>query len=406
MRKKLTAKTVEALQPAKIKRYEVRDLVLPGFGVRVSVSGRKTWFCNARHSGKMRRHTLGTYPKVSLLEAREAARQIMRDVELGVFEEPEETGTPTLGETIPKFIELYAKPKNRRWDDVERILNQNFTPLFAKPLDEIKRADVVRVLDDMMARGKRVTANVALSAIKKVMNWSLDRGVIEANSLTGLKPPVKILARDRFLSDIEITRLLRAAEAEGYPFGTLYLLLLITGQRRSEVSGMRWSEIDFERRVWTIPAARSKNKLAHDLPLADPVIELLSAVPRFPGSDFVFTTTGTTPISGFGRAKDRVEAAVGTRDWRVHDLRRTAASGMARLGIAPHVIEKVLNHKSGIISGVAAVYNRYGYEKEKREALDLWALHLKRLLDQTAATSIQSFRRHETDPARILAIAS
>ena len=129
----------------------------------------------------------------------------------------------------------------------------------------------------------------------------------------------------------------------------------MTGQRRGEVAEMRWSEIDFETATWTIPAHRAKNGLAHDVPLPLPVLDILNRIPRFVGSDFVLTTTGTTPISGFGRAKERVEAAVGADDWSVHDLRRTAASGMARLGIAPHVIEKILNHKSVIISGVAAV---------------------------------------------------
>ena len=139
---------------------------------------------------------------------------------------------------------------------------------------------------------------------------------------------------------------------------------------------MRWSEIDLERAIWTIPAVRSKNGLAHEVPLAPPVVDILARIPRFLGSDLVFTTNGMTAVSGFGRAKYRFEDAVGAGDWWVHDLRRTAASGMARLAVPPHVIEKVLNHKSGQISGVAAVYNRYGYESEKWQALAEWAGHL------------------------------
>jgi integrase len=135
---------------------------------------------------------------------------------------------------------------------------------------------------------------------------------------------------------------------------------------------MRWSEIDLQRRFWTIPAARAKNGHAHEVPLSPAVIDVLRQLPRFLHSDFVFTTNGQRPVSGFGRAKDRFERAVGSKDWRVHDLRRTAASGMARLGIPPHVIEKVLNHRTGVISGVAAVYNRYGYAEEKRDALERW----------------------------------
>jgi integrase len=170
-----------------------------------------------------------------------------------------------------------------------------------------------------------------------------------------------------------------AADAEGYPFGHVIKLLVLTGQRRSEVAEMRWSEIDLERRVWTIPSSRSKNGHAHEVPLSAAAINVIGSVPRFLNSGYVFTTTGQAAISGFGRAKNRFEEVLGIENWRMHDLRRTAASGMARLGVGPHVIEKVLNHKTGIISGVAAVYNRYAYENEKREALERWAMHINSL---------------------------
>jgi integrase len=296
----------------------------------------------------------------------------MKQAQLGELD-PAESSSPTLGRTIPKFIELYARPRNRGWRETERLLNQKFTGLFSKRLDEIKRSDVVRILDDMVAGGAPGRANHVLAAIKKLMNWSVDRGMIEINPIAGVKPPTKIISRERILSDQEISRFMEAAEAEGYPFGTIYQILLLTAQRRGEVTNMRWSEIDFERAVWVIPGAKAKNGLVHEVPLSSSVMALLLATPRFHGSDFVFTTTGTTPVSGLGKVRYRVERAVGAFDWWVHDLRRTAASGMARLGIAPHVVEKVLNHKSGVISGVAAVYNRYAYEAEKRYALQGWA---------------------------------
>lgn len=352
---------------------DVWDTVMQGFGVRVSPTGRRTWFVIVRPDGRPKRVTIGTYPAISLAEARERAGKIIRDVQLGVFEAPAET--LTLGETVPLFVQLYAKPKNRGWKETERLLG-NFQTLFGKPLHEIKRSYVVRVLDVMVGSGRPYSANRALSHLKKLMNWALDRGMIEVNPITGLKSPAKEHSRDRVLTDRELCTLLTAANAEGHPFGHLFKLLILTGQRRGEVTGMLWSEIDFEGHVWTIPAARSKNGQAHDVSLSQPVIQLLESLPRFLGSDYVLTTTGITPISGFGRAKSRIDAAMGVTAWRIHDLRRTTASGMARLGIPPHVVEKVLNHRSGIISGVAAVYNRYGYEKEKREALAAWAEHI------------------------------
>lgn len=375
MRRKLTSKVVEFLNAPGPKRMDVWDTVLQGFGVRVSPTGRKAWFVMVRPNGRPRRVTIGTYPAISLADAREQAGKIIHDAQLGVFEKPAEPETPTLGETVPLFIQLYARPKNRGWKEAERLLS-DFQTLFSKPLDIVKRSDVVRVLDVMVASGRPYSANRALSHLKKLMNWALDRGMLEVNPIAGLKPPVKERARDRVLTDRELSALLVATSAEAYPFGHLFTLLILTGQRRGEVTGMRWSEIDFEGRIWTIPAARSKNAQAHDVPLSEPVIQILQSVPRFLDSDYVLTTTGTTPISGFGRAKDRLDEAIGATDWRTHDLRRTTASGMARLGVPPHVVEKVLNHKTGIISGVAAVYNRYGYEKEKREALEMWAAYL------------------------------
>jgi integrase len=301
----------------------------------------------------------------------------MRMNDRGVsLDAPDERAVVTLGEVVPQFIELYAKPKNRNWRETERLLNQKFASLYSTPIRKISRPDIVRILDAMIAEGKHGRANHAMAAIKKLLNWALNRGLIDINPIAGMPAPGRKLSRERILTEKEIRLLLTIASTEAYPFGTLYLMLLYTGQRRGEVSGMRWSEIDFDRAIWTLPSSRTKNKLVHEVPLSTPVLEILAAVPRFAGSDFVFTTTGRTPVSGFGRVKQRMELAIGTRDWRVHDLRRTAASGMARLEVAPHVIEKILNHKTGEISGVAAVYNRYGYEKEKRDALERWAAHL------------------------------
>lgn len=373
MKMKLAPKTVEHLKADGNRRKEVWDMTLPTFGVRVYPTGRKTFFVMVRVKDRQKRITIGTYPAVSLKEARDRARTIIRDAQFGVLDEEPEEKALTFGETVPMFIKLHAKPRNRGWKETERILLDKFQKLSNKPLDEIRRADVVRIMDDLIASGTPYRANRALSAVKKLFAWALDRGMIEVHPIAGLSPLHTEVARERILTDAELKALMCAADAEGYPFGDLFKVLAFTGQRRGEVSGMLWSEVDLERAIWTIPAARSKNKQSHDVPLAPQVMTILRSVPRFLDSDFVFTTTGRTPVSGFGRVKDRIDEAVGATDWRTHDLRRTAASGMARLSIPPHVVEKVLNHKSGIISGVAAVYNRYGYEKEKRDALEKWA---------------------------------
>jgi integrase len=403
MRKKLTTKTVEALSNNGPKRIEIWDIALPGFGIRVSPGGSKTWFCAARQSGRPKRFTLGPFPRLSLCEAREAARKAMSDARNWTSELVAAEPIMTLGEAKELFIEIYAKPKNRNWRGTERLLDLKFQSLFNEPLRNIIRPQIVRILDDMVALGRIGSANHALSAIKKLMNWALNRGMIDVNPIAGMSSPGKKVSRDRTLQDREIELLLSATDAAGYPFGTIYRLLLYTGQRRGEVSGMRWSEIDLDSASWKIPAIRSKNGCAHEVPLAPAVLDILRCIPRFQGSDYVFTTTGITPVSGFGRAKYRFEDAVGKADWWVHDLRRTAASGMARLGVPPHVIEKVLNHKSGQISGVAAVYNRYGYEKETREALEKWAVWLERVeAGKAIQLSVSYFSQDERTAARVL----
>jgi integrase len=351
---------------------DVWDTALQCFGLRISPSGRKTWFVTVRVDGRQKRVTIGTYPAISLCEARAQAQKTIRDAQLGVFSRGKEPPALTLGETVPLFIQLYAKPKNRGWKESERLLGK-FQGLFAKPLAYVARSDVVRVLDEIVASGTPYRANRSLSALKKLMNWALDRGMIDVNPIAGLKPPHKERAREHVLSDGDLADLMQAANDEGYPFGDAIKLLILTGQRRSEVAEMRWSEVDFERAVWIIPAARSKNSQAHEVPLSTPAVAFLMSLPRFLASNWIFTTTGRAPISGFGRLKRRLSDNTAASGWRIHDIRRTAASGMARIGIAPHVIEKVLNHKTGTISGVAAVYNRYGYEQEKRAALDRWA---------------------------------
>ncbi|WEX08931.1 site-specific integrase [Chelativorans sp. AA-79] len=385
MRKKLTTKLIDALPPAEGKRYEVRDTLVPGLHIRVSATGAKVWYLAIRVEGRLRRIKLGTYPVISLSDAREQAQSTLRDIALGKYAESapgsSEAPTPTLGDVIPQFIDLYAKPRNRDWQGTKRILTK-FSTLDTKPIDQIKRADVVRVLDGMVANGTPTRANRALAAIKKVMSWCVDRGMIEVSPIAGLKAPAKEVARERVLTDGELAACWNAAVAEGFPFAAFVQILILTGQRRGEVAGMRWSELDLAKGTWTIPAKRAKNANAHIVPLAPLAVDILKSVPRFLGSDLVFTTTGKTAVSGFGRLKRRLEDAVGldAEDWWLHDIRRTVATNMAIMRIQPHIIEAVLNHKTGIVSGVAAVYNRHAYLEEKREALERWADHVERLV--------------------------
>lgn len=404
MKKKLTPKSIDALPPATGKRYEVHDALLPGLHLRVSATGGKVFGVSRRVDRHMKRIRIGAYPIVSLADAREKARDILRDIELGQYDQAspsvaDSAPSLTLGEVIPQFIELYAKPRNRDWRGTERVL-QKFSPLFPRPIDQIKRADIVRVLDTIIAGGAPTRANRALAAIKKLMNWCIDRAMIETSPVASLRPPTKEVARDRVLADEEVVAIYGAGASEGFPFEHFVQLLILTGQRRGEVAGMRWSELDLNKGIWTLPSKRAKNATSHIVPLAPLAITILKSVPRFLDSDLVFTTTGTSPISGFGRLKERLDAALpDAEDWRFHDLRRTMATNMAMMRIQPHIIEAVLNHKTGIVSGVAATYNRHAYFDEKREALVQWSDRIVSLVSKDAAID-------EGDHQEILRVAS
>ncbi len=377
MKKALTTKTIENIKPT-LKRIEIRDTILRGFSLRASPNGLKTFYTNYRHNGKQRRVKLGNYPALSLKQARVKASHILVDVE--TYERnivKPERHRNTVSEVGHNFIELYAKPNNKDWKGSQNRLYRNFIDLFGDILiEDITKAHIHSALDKIMARGAHGQANRVLCVIRKFFNWSIERGYIEHNPAAGISPPSKEIARDRVLEDDELKRVWGAFDEFPFPFEAMFKILTLTGQRRGEVSGMKWSEICFETKTWSLPATRVKNGRAHSVPLCPIAIDILKSLPRFLNSDLVFTTTGTTPVSGFGKYKKRIDEISGVKDWRLHDLRRTAASGMAKLGVAPHVVERILNHSTGTISGVAAVYNRYGYETEKREALEVWNNHI------------------------------
>lgn len=383
MRIALTDKALSALKP-KAARYELQDTYCPGLSVRVTPEGRKTFSVKYRYGLKQKRMSLGVYPRMTLTEARSRAMEAMRHVDDGT-DPAKRRRQPEyhVEAVVTEFIQRYAKARNRKWMESERILWRELVAVFGKrDMREIRREHVLEIMDAAVDRGAHYQANRILANIRKLCNWCIERGIIETNPTNGMKAPTKEIARDRVLSDAEIVALLRACRNDVYPFRQFVPLLLATAQRRGEMANMRWSELDFENKTWSIPAERSKNGKAHVVPLSAYALELIAEVPRFLDCDFVFTTTRRSPVSGFSKALRRLWAATGSDDWRYHDLRRTAASGLARGRVEPHVIEKILNHMSGKISGVAAVYNRYEYADEARDALEGWGTVLAKLSEQ------------------------
>ena len=295
----------------------------------------------------------------------------------------------TLKDAIERWIERYAKPELRTWPAIDRSLNADVVPRLGKqPLNSISRAQIARLVDDITDRGSPRQAALVFAYMHKIFNWCVSRGYLDTNPASGLPKPKQRPSKERVLSDIELRIILIATRELGYPFWPMLELLAFTGQRKMEIGGGRWSEIDLEKGVWNLPASRTKNKTAHSFPLSESVVRLLKKIPKVEKVDLLFTTTGKTPVSGFSKIKARLDARVTELNngqsipaWSFHDLRRTAATNMASLRIPVEVIEQVLNHKSGKLAGVAGVYNRFGYEDEMRDALEKLDAKITRLLD-------------------------
>lgn len=416
-RTKLTAASVDRIKPPSNGRAEHFDAMLPGFGLRVTDKGAKSWIVFYRvqdgpEKGKQRRLTLGTYPILSLADARKAARLALQNVAAGGDpardkqdrKAAEPAKAVTFDGVVSEFIERYAKKRNRSWKETERILTVYFADWHGKPIDSITKGHVIDILDRVEERGGYM-ANRVFAAARKLFNWAVERDRLPASPMAGLKPPAKETSRDRVLTDDELVVLWEATGEIGYPFGPMVRLLLLTGQRREEVAVMSKPEIAED--TWTIPAERSKNGEANRVPLNSLARKVLEGLPKFSG-DYLLTTgrradkPGEKPISGFSVAKSRLDKKMveimrrraeklGTdpekatlKGWRIHDIRRTVASGMARLGIAPHVVERILNHTGGTVSGVAAVYNRYSYDTEKAAALEAWGSYVAALIGRGA----------------------
>jgi integrase len=241
----------------------------------------------------------------------------------------------------------------------------------------VRKRDVIALLDKVRERGAPVMANRVLSAVRKFFNWCIGRGVLEKSPCTGIGAPTRERSRHRILADDELRPVLTAGRALGFPFSSIVEFLALTGQRRDEVSRMAWDHVDDDRRLWVIPPEHSKNGKPHIVHLSEPAICVLRNVPCT--GPLVFSLDGTTPFQRYSKAKKRLDRVSGVRGWTLHDLRRTVVSGMARLGIAPHVADKILNHQSGTISGVAAVYQRHEFLNEREEALRRWGQHIATL---------------------------
>jgi integrase len=355
----------------------------------VQPSGARSWAVRYRHEGRSRKHTIGSYPAIDLSNARTLGGKALRVAAEGRDPSHERqlarsVHPDSIAQIADQFIARYAKQNNRErtWRETERILRRDVLPRWkGKLIREITRRDILKLLDDTIDRGAPVIANRILAAVRKMFAWAVDRDIISLSPCAGIKAPTAERSRDRVLTDNELRLVWLASDKIGWPFGPIVKLLILTAQRRDEVVGMRWAELRLDERLWTLPRERVKNNRVHEVPLSDQAIQIIKALPVITGP-LVFSTTGKSPFSGFSKAKRRLDAVIAEPlpHWQLHDLRRTVATGMARLGVVLPVVEKILNHSSGSFSGVAGVYQRHDYRDEKGKALDAWARSVQDLI--------------------------
>ncbi|MEJ5087148.1 tyrosine-type recombinase/integrase [Brucella pseudogrignonensis] len=419
MAKSLTVKFIESLKPDTTRR-EIPDGGMPGLYLVVQPSGAMSWAVRYRYAGKPKKLTIGAYPAFSLADARKSAGAALRAVSEGRDPADEKKQAAAeradtsnhIDDVLTTFLTRYVKPNNRASTakETERFIDNEIRPRWkGRLVQSIGKRDVVALLDAIVDRGAPISANRVHAILRRFFNWCMERSILDASPIATVPAPSKETSRDRVLAESELKLLWQACELAGWPFGSMVQILILTCQRREEVAGSVWSEfqLDSSEPVWTIPKERAKNGKAHTVPLAPSAVTLLKGLPKVKSEiGYLFTTTGETSVSGFSKAKAKIDAkmleiareqavergddpeAISLADWRLHDLRRTGASGMAALRQPVQVVEAVLNHKSGSIKGVAAVYNRHDYADEKRQALNAWANKVSDIISDTKQSNI------------------
>jgi integrase len=411
-RKKLTDLFVAKAAAPPTGRVEYFDTTFPALALRVTESGHKSWSLFYRTHGRLRRFTIGPYPAFDPAAARKAASTALHKVQAGGDPAEEKrlrrTAPKPLANDFASIAREYLTQQVKRnsagstYRETARIFEQDVIPQWGRRLiGSIVKRDVIALVDKKVADGAEVQANRVLARLKTMFAWAVGKDIISASPCDGVKPPTKETARDRVLSDEEIRAFWRAADELGWPFGPLFQLLLLTAQRRDEVADMQWTEIDFATGVWTIPRERAKNDRAHDVHLSVEALKIIDSLPRVAGP-YVFSTTGRVGVSGFSRSKRRLDelmlaalkaetadpTSVTLAPFILHDLRRTATTGMAGLNFPPHVVDRILNHVGGTIKGVAAVYNKHAYLPERKAALEAWSRAVEAIVDGSNASNV------------------
>jgi integrase len=403
---RLTQRRIETLECPRGRRdMMVFDDEQSGLGVRVTAGGGKSFLVQYRHAGGKRRVPLGSCSAISLASAREAARAVLGDVAKGRDPAAERKQAAqqakaradrealTLGVLIDQWeADHLAERRPSYRAEATRALRLAFKPRLGKAAADLELGVVKREVQSVAAAGKLATARLTVAYGRACYGWAIGAGLLEANPFHGVRlSPVP--SRDRVLTDAELAAVWKAAEGPG-PYDSIVRLLILTGQRREEVAGITWREVAEDLSAWTISANRAKNGVAHIVPLSPQAQAILRTTPRHGGgADSVFHGRHG-PFNGFGKAKVALDKASAVKAWRLHDLRRTMATGLQRLGVRLEVTEAVLNHVAGSRAGIVGVYQRHTWADEKRAALNAWGEHVAAIVEgRKAEGNVMPMRR-------------
>jgi integrase len=386
MAMKLDSKAVASLDLGGNADLIVFDSALTGFGYRLRAgSGGKalgSWIVQYRRNGRSRRLRLGSAEVLTAEQARAAAKTALAKVALGQDPQGDKAAQREADKTFAAVVEDFLQAKNgtirpSSYGETARYLTGSyFKPLHAMPFDQIARRDVAARLLAISRENGRTAAARARSAISELYSWGMGQGLAGSNPVSGTLKPKAGKPRDRVLSDQELAAMWR--EVGGNEFGRIVRLLILTGARRTEVGGMTWQEVNFDKATWTLPAARAKNDHEHVLPLGETALDIIKSTPRKVGHQNLFGPRAAG-FTAWHHGKKAIDARLGDRvgPWILHDLRRTAATRMCDLGVAPHIVEQILNHRSGHRAGIVGVYNHSRYEREVKAAVELWDKHIR-----------------------------
>ena len=370
------------------------DGKVPGLSLRVGATS-KSWTLayRVRGSRTKRRLKLGSYPAISLARARQVALEALAAAQEGgdpryARKQQDEAREQTLRGCVSKYIDSYVMTRHKRWQATRGQFAAYVVPHWGDmPVGSIDAKHIIELLDKLADRP--ATRHAVYLALSAFFEWCLGKHLVTINPVRGIaktERPRPVAARERVLTDTEIKALWKGSEAlnDRYAnFGIGVKLLLLTGQRRDQVFGLRWAEIDLERAEWVNPSGRMKSGREHFVPLSNTAVDLLAGLKR--QGEFIFSTDGAVPFSGFSKAKSALDKECKVNAWRLHDLRRTAAVLLQRGGAAPFLVEAIQGRISGTFGGVAGVYQRYSYADEKRVALNKLSDDVNRLVQGTKA---------------------